>query len=88
VIVDNLYIERIATMPAKANAPPIVDSDAVSTSAAALQGLETISWGHPQIVESSRLVQVLKLPARDPLEGAKPANGAVIEQGLRLPAIE
>jgi hypothetical protein len=88
VIVDDLYIERIASMPTKTNSPLIVDPDTVPTLATALQSFEPVARRHPQVVQSPRLVQVQELPARDPFEGAKSANRSIVEQSFSVVACE
>jgi hypothetical protein len=50
VVVDYLDVQRIAIFPAKADAPLIVDPDAVLSFSAASQGFQSIARRDPKIL--------------------------------------
>jgi len=62
VIVDDLNVVRVAVRPPKADAPLIVDPDAVLSGTIAAELLEPIARGHSQILELDRGVDEAKLP--------------------------
>lgn len=61
MIIDNFYIFRTCIRPAKANSPLIVNPNAVLTRAITLKRFETIAGQYPQIVESTRNLQLSEL---------------------------
>ena len=50
MIVHNLYIVSISIVPAKAEAPLIVDADAVLAGPAAAELLEPVPWKYKQSI--------------------------------------
>jgi hypothetical protein len=54
VIVDDLYVVRIGTEPAEADAPLIVDSDAVSASPVPGEFLKAIRGRNAEVEEAGR----------------------------------
>ena len=84
VIVDDLYIERIASMPTKTNAPLIIDTDAVLPFASSLQGFEPVAGWHSKVIQPPCLMKVQELPSSDPLERKESANSLIIEDRLSV----
>ena len=84
MIVDNLDIVRIAVLPSKADAPLIVDTNAVSTFPPAAQCLEPIAGRHDQVLKSAGSMQVQELPPRLPLTRTKPRDEFVGEESGRV----
>jgi len=78
VIVDQLNIFGALIGPFETDSPLLVDSDAVRAGAVALQLLESIAWGDPQVAENLGGVEDQQLPESNPL-------GAVVELAGTLP---
>ena len=57
MVIDNLYVEGITVLPAKADPPLIVDSDAMLTRPFAFEAFEAIGRGHAKIRKRSGAVQ-------------------------------
>jgi hypothetical protein len=64
VIVDDLYVVRIAGTPPKTNAPLIVDPDAVLAGPIALQRLQPVARRNTQKVESRSGIDLQQLAMR------------------------
>lgn len=93
MVIDNLGIEHVAILPSEADAPLLVDADAVLARAVALEYLELIRRGNHQIAQIRRESLYVrprpgaigrmgssKFPiavARRPAEISKTANRAV-----------
>ncbi len=86
VIVDDLDVENIALLPAKTNAPLIVDPNAVLAFAAAPQSFQPIPGRDSQIFQPPCLMQVQKLPPSAPLERTESMNCLIIEERLGISA--
>lgn len=63
MIVDNLDVESIAILPPEADAPLLVNADAVLARAVAFECLELIRWGNHKIAQIHGAVEVLQLLA-------------------------
>jgi hypothetical protein len=57
VIVDDLYIVRVAVPPVKAYPPLIVHADAVLSSTVAGESFQTVPWRKTKILQRLRRVQ-------------------------------
>ena len=57
MVIDDLDQLSAAVSPDKAEAPLIVDADAVLPSAIALEGLQPVAWRRAQIEEGVGLLQ-------------------------------
>jgi hypothetical protein len=62
VVIDDLDLVSVSSLPDKTNAKPIVDSDAVLSMAVPLQGFQAVSRGTLQVLERSRGVQHPQFP--------------------------
>jgi len=60
MVVDNFDIEGITVFEPKANAPLVVDADAILSSSLALQRFESVRPRHQQIVNARCCIQLLK----------------------------
>jgi hypothetical protein len=60
--------ERRAIAPAKADAPLLVDADAVLARPIAPQRLQPIPWGDAEFVEGKRGVEKQQLSTHDPVQ--------------------
>ena len=63
MVIDNLGIEHVAILPSEADAPLLVDADAVLARAVALECLELIRRGNHQIAQIRSAIEVLQLLA-------------------------
>ncbi len=88
MVVDDLDVECIVLSPTEANTPLIVYPNAVLPFAPALQSFEAVTGGHPEIIQSPRLMQIEQLPSSDPLNGTEPSNGDIVAQRLDILAFE
>jgi hypothetical protein len=73
---------RIAVTPVEADAPLIIDSNAVGPSAVAFEQFKLISRRHAKVRKSHCPMQVQELSPRRPLDGSKSPDHLVLEQGL------
>jgi hypothetical protein len=88
VVVDDLDIVGIASLPSEADAPLVVDANAVLAPAVALERLPLIAGRGRQVLENSSAVQIEQLPASRPLDGPEPPNRPVVEQFLHALVLE
>jgi hypothetical protein len=79
MIVDDLDVVSVAIFPNEANAPLIINSNAMLTLAFASQRFQAIARGSQQVLQRSRTMEVQQLPARDSLKGPKAGNLQVSE---------
>jgi hypothetical protein len=89
VIDDDLDVMSVVVDPPEADAPLIVDPDAVLTRATASQPFESIARGHVQVVERDGSVELSELPQRHPLNvGARFTDRLALEQTGGVPISE
>ena len=82
MVVDDLDIPRRAVVPDEADAPSIVDANAVLTPAIAPQGLQSIAGRRAQVVEPAGRIKHQKLHPRTLLDRSRQAaNGMASEDG-------
>ena len=62
VVVDDFDVVRIPVTPDEADAPLVVDADAVLALPAPRQPLETVRRREPQVVDAVGIVQHAELP--------------------------
>ena len=87
--VHNLDLVRIAVRPVEANAPLIVDPNAVLASAIALQPLQPISRWHAEILKPLRRIDDHQLAEHCAEEiGRKATDPLPREKSLRVPVTE
>jgi hypothetical protein len=87
MIVHNLHVVGVSASPHKANAPLIVDSDAVLSRAAPFERFKPIAGKRSQINQSFRCVQHQQFPSRRLSNVRKPWNILVVEKSLRVSAL-
>jgi hypothetical protein len=71
MIVDDLDVVNVVTLPYKTNAPLIVNANTMLTFAVAFQRFQSVAWGDPQVLQRSGAMEVQQLSARDSLKGPK-----------------
>lgn len=64
MVVHNLNLKRIGVNPAEADAPLVVDPNAVLARAITREGLQTIAWNRSQVRQGRCRVNLVKLPLR------------------------
>ena len=57
MVIHDLYLMGISLLPEKADPPPVVDADAMLAFPVSGKRLQTVPWGHPQIVQALGVVQ-------------------------------
>lgn len=65
MIVHNFYIGTIPVLPAKTDAPLLIDTDAVLPFAMPFQDVEAVAWRDQQIVKYRGVVQHAQLAPGD-----------------------
>ena len=68
MIVDDLDIVGITVSPEEADAPLVVDPNAVGSGAIALQGFQLVARRDPKVLQLSGAVQVQQLPPSSALD--------------------
>lgn len=88
MIIDNLDRMRIAILPAEANAPLVVDADAVLSHAVTFERFELVARGHFQFFQQPRAMQVQKLAPPRTINGPESQDRLIVEQRFRILAPE
>jgi hypothetical protein len=88
VIIDNLDLVSTIFPPDKAQAPLVVDADAVLTQAITLEYFELISRRNAQGSQDCGRMQLQQLSPRHPLNVPKPGYGFAVKQSCRIRAGE
>jgi len=85
VVVDDLDVEGIGGAPDKADAPLIVDADAVLASTIALERLESIAGRNAQVGEGVGRIEDDEFPKRDALKaGGQTTRAATLKERFRV----
>jgi hypothetical protein len=79
MIVDDLDVVSVAIFPNEANAPLIINANAMLALAVASQRFQAVARGSQQGSQRSRTIEVQQLPARDALKRPKAENLHVSE---------
>src|SRR5437762_13703735 len=91
MVVHDLHAVGVAVLPDEADAPLVVDADAVLPRPVALQRLEPVAGRHSQRIEPSRGVKLRQLAPRHGMQcGCQPAHvlagehagGILVREGL------
>jgi len=88
VVVHDLNVVGIMAPPGEADAPLVIDANAVLAPAVALERVQLIARRGLQIFKQASPVKIQHLPPRRPLEGPESSERPVVEQGLRVRAPE
>jgi hypothetical protein len=84
VIVCDLYVRGITILPSEADAPLIINADAVLALTVAAQLLQPVSLDCCQVTQSMGRVEHLKFPLCRPLYRLKSPDPLPIEQAFRI----
>jgi len=80
VVIHDLNVTRIAATPGEADAPLVIDSNAICARTVPFQHLQLVSGRYAKILQPQRPMQVQKLPPRGPFDGLKSSNPAVLKE--------
>ena len=84
MVIDDLDVVCVSVRPAEANAPLVVDADAVLAPAVALQHFQPVSRRDEQVLKGPGLAEVEQLAPRRPLDRPEASDQMVVEQRLGL----
>ena len=89
VVVDDLYVEGISGAPDEADAPLIVDADAVLASTIALERFEPIAGRNAQVGEGVGRIEDDEFPKGDALKaGGQTTRAATLKERFRVGVAE
>ena len=88
MVIDNFDIVSIAAFPAKTDAPPVVDSNAVSAGAVPFESFQAIAGRVHKVFQSSRPMQKHQLAPGDSLDPLKAMDDTILEQQGSLATAE
>jgi hypothetical protein len=88
VIIHDFYVVGIAAAPNKADAPLLVDADAVLALSIALQRFQVITWRRPQIPQFDGDIQLPQLSLGHPFESPKAFDSLPVVKLFGLPRPE
>jgi hypothetical protein len=88
VVVDDLDILRSIRGPNETDTPLVIDPDAVLAFPIALEGLQAIAWGYPQVVQRRRPVELLEFAQGGTFHADPAPDPSPEKQGLRILAME
>lgn len=88
VVINDLYIERIALLPDETDPPLVVDPDAVLTRPIFFQGFEMVTTIDRQHPEVGRGIQHQKLAGSRWLDRLKSDHGLIAEDGRGIRVLE
>jgi hypothetical protein len=74
VVIHDFDIFGASVRPTETHPELIIDTDAMLSRAVAFQGFQSISWRHPQIVQSARDLQLPQLTSRYGRDVREPPN--------------
>src|SRR6185312_4768911 len=75
MVVNDFNFMGVATLPEEADAPLVVDPDAVLAFAVALQGFQAIGWRNAEVIQGRRGIEHAELAARDLLDIGRQSPG-------------
>lgn len=87
MIIADFDIEGVAVDVPKTDAPLIIDRNGVLALAIALQRVQPIPRGHPEIVEPPRQIQVLQFSDSTSRDIRREAFGRPVKEEIAGPAI-
>src|SRR5262249_14166634 len=88
VVVHNLDFVGVSLAPHKANAPLVIDANAVLSLTVAFQFLQSIPWQGRKCSQVRRSVEYVQLPKRLPLNRLEPAHRLTAEEALGMGTAE
>jgi hypothetical protein len=88
MIVHDLDVFGACVRPTEAHAELIVYTDAMLSRSITPQGLQPIARGHPQIVQSTRDLQLPELASRNGGDVREPFDPLALRKSLRFGALK
>ncbi len=88
VVIHNFYVFGACFRPTKADAPLIIDANAVLTEAIALQCFKAIAQRHPQITQAARDLKLPEFSLRHGSDVNKSSDALALGQRFSLWARE
>ena len=88
MIVDDLDVMRVLTIPTKANAPLVIDSDAMLSLAIPRKGLQPVSWEDPQVAQFPDLIELNELSVRDAFDVHESGDACALREPCGIFALE
>jgi hypothetical protein len=88
VIIDDLHIVRFSVCPNEADAPLVVDPDAVLSNSISPQPFKPVSRGSLEFLQSLRAVQIQQFSRGLSFKGLEATLGLVLEQVFGVAAAE
>jgi hypothetical protein len=84
MVIHDLNVMSVAITPGEADAPLVINANAICPRAAAFQKLELVSRRHTKIPQAKRPMQVKELSPRRPFDGLKSPNHVVLKERLSV----
>ena len=78
VIIDDLDVAGIAVLPSKADAPLVIDTNAVAAGTITLQPFRAIPGWHAEVRQSPRSMEQCQLTLCDPFDRHLPVQARVV----------
>ena len=88
MVVHDFNVVSITVAPREADAPLVVDPNAVGPGPVAFQHLQLVPRWHSQILQPLGPMQEEKLAARNALERLEPPDGAILKKRDRVGVLE
>jgi len=88
VVIHDFYVFSACFRPAKADAPLIIDANAVLPAAPALQGFKAIARRHPQVIQAARDLELSELSPRHGSDICESPDALSLGQCLSVGALE
>ena len=89
MVIDDFGRVRVPVLPDEADAPLVIDADAVPARQVALEGFEAVARRHPQVIQDRRRRKLRELAKGDALDvGGQPPRAFALPNLLRLRAAE
>lgn len=88
MIIDNLNLLRSTIAPCEANAPLVVDADAVLPASVALERFKAIPGRDAQVVQADGCVEHIQFAQGYPGDGTETGRAVALEKGLGIFATE
>jgi hypothetical protein len=67
MVIDNFHVKSVFALPAEANPPLVVHTDAVLAFAVILQGFQMVAVRRAQVIQTPCLMQQQQFPSSRPL---------------------
>jgi hypothetical protein len=82
MVVNNLYVERIALLPSETNSPLVVDTDTPLTFAISVQLFELVAWRDSEVLQPLGCIQDLEFELHPTLDVDWESSGPFATENL------